>query len=234
MWPFSKQESIAGSGILQGYTDWHCHLLPGVDDGARTMEESLHVLSSYEQLGIREVWLTPHVMEDYPNTTEELKSRFRELQAAYSGPMTLHLASENMLDHLFEERLQTDDLLPLGPDGRYLLVETSYYNPPYGLHALLQKICKKGYIPVLAHPERYLYMERKDYEQLRQLNISFQLNLPSLVGAYGPDAKRKAEWLLKNNYYRFSGTDTHRLDTWEHIVQIRQMPKSSITEKLFQ
>ena len=130
MWPFRKQVSLKDSDIFRGFTDWHCHLLPGVDDGVQTMQESLQVLSLYEELGISEVWLTPHIMEDIPNRTEDLKERFMELNAAYQGNIILHLAAENMLDNLFEERLAKNDLLPLGNEGKHLLVETSYFNPP--------------------------------------------------------------------------------------------------------
>ena len=221
MWPFSKRYSIANSGILDKYTDWHCHLLPGVDDGVQTMEEALQILASYEQLKVKEVWLTPHIMEDIPNSTAMLRTRYAELKSAYKGPIILRLASENMLDNLFEERLAQGDLLPLGKEGKHLLVETSYFNPPYGFHNILLRIKSKGYVPVLAHPERYVYMEPKDYEQLKRLNVAFQLNLPSLVEAYGTDAKRKSKWLLKKMYYQFTGTDTHKLSAWEHFTRLK-------------
>ena len=221
MWPFNKKHSIASSGILERFTDWHCHLLPGVDDGVQTMEESLQILASYEQFRVNEVWLTPHIMEDIPNSTTMLRTRYAELKAAYKGPIILHLASENMLDSLFEQRLQHGDLLPLGKEGKHLLVETSYFNPPYGLHNILLRIKSKGYVPVLAHPERYVYMGQEDYEQLKRLNVAFQLNLPSLVEAYGTDAKRKSKWLLKKMYYQFTGTDTHKLSAWEHFTGLK-------------
>lgn len=76
MWPFRKRIILADSGIFQGFTDWHCHLLPGVDDGVQTVEETQRILSLYEELGVKEVWLTPHIMEDMPNTTASLKARF--------------------------------------------------------------------------------------------------------------------------------------------------------------
>lgn len=232
MWPFNKKYSIADSGILEGSTDWHCHLLPGVDDGVQSMEEALQILASYEQFGVKEVWLTPHIMEDIPNSTAMLRTRYEELKSAYKGPIILRLASENMLDSLFEERLAQGDLLPLGKEGKHLLVETSYFNPPYGLNNILLRIKSKGYFPILAHPERYVYMDKKDYEDLKRLNIAFQLNLPSLVGAYGADAKRKAKWLLENRYYQYSGTDTHRLAVWEAIAHKKQIPKDLL--KMFQ
>lgn len=192
------------------------------------MEESLQILSSYEHHGIKEVWLTPHIMEDIPNSTAQLRTRYSELKTAYSGPIILHLASENMLDNLFEERLQQGDLLPIGDDGRQLLVETSYFNPPYGLHDILKRIKSAGYFPVLAHPERYIYMGTKDYQQLKQLEVAFQLNLPSLAGAYGTEAKRKARWLLEKGYYQYIGTDTHRSSSWEVIVQKQEIQKDAV------
>ena len=192
------------------------------------MEESLKILSSYEHHGIKEVWLTPHIMEDIPNSTAQLRTRYSELKTAYSGPIILHLASENMLDNLFEERLQQGDLLPIGDDGRQLLVETSYFNAPYGLHDILKRIKSKGYFPVLAHPERYIYMGTKDYQQLKQLGVAFQLNLPSLAGAYGTEAQRKARWLLEKGYYQYIGTDTHRQSSWEVIVQKQEIQKDAV------
>lgn len=226
MWPFRKRTSLAASGIFQGFTDWHCHLLPGVDDGVQTMEGTLQILSLYEELGIKEVWLTPHIMEDMPNTTTFLKARFGELKAVYNGNIALHLASENMLDSIFEERLKKNDLLPLGKDGKHLLVETSYFNPPMGLNNILLRIKSKGYIPVLAHPERYNYMDEGNYRQLKEMNVKFQLNLFSLVGAYGTEVRKKAEWLLKNGFYDLTGSDTHRLAVLESTIYKQKVPQT--------
>ena len=93
---------------------------------------------------------------------------------------------------------------------RYLLVETSYFNSPMNLHALLDDIRKHGYYPLLAHPERYEYMSMADYHDLKSASIAFQLNLPSLTGAYGHHVQKKAEKLLKQGYYDLYGSDTHR------------------------
>ena len=232
MWPFNKKYSIASSGILERFTDWHCHLLPGVDDGVQTMEESLQILSLYEELGISEVWLTPHIMEDMPNRTEDLKEQFAELNATYQGKIILHLAAEHMLDTLFEERLAKNDLLPLGKDGRHLLVETSYFNPPMGLNNILLRIKSKGYVPILAHPERYNYMGESDYWQLKEINVKFQLNLFSLVGAYGTGVKKKAEWLLKNGFYDLTGSDTHGLAVLESTIYKQKIPQT-VHEQVF-
>ena len=116
-----KRRNSAGTGTLNGFVDWHCHILPGVDDGLPTMEDALSVLAEYERRGIAQVWLTPHIMEDIPNTTAALRTRFAELTEAYKGGVQLHLAAENMLDALFEERLAARDLLPIGPSRNKLL-----------------------------------------------------------------------------------------------------------------
>jgi len=209
MWPFRKRLSLADSGVFQGLTDPHCHLLPGVDDGARTLGDSLGILSLYGELGIREAWLTPHVMEDYPNATGSLRSRFDELLASWSGEVKLHLASENMIDGLFAERFASRDLLPLGGEGRLLLVETSCIAPPMGLRDILGRVKSAGYVPVLAHPERYVYMDAGDYGELHGAGTLLQLNLPSLAGAYGQSARDKAHRLLARGLYSLCGTDTH-------------------------
>lgn len=219
MWPFKKRISLKDSGIFTGFTDWHCHILPGVDDGVQMMEESLEILRLYEELGIKSVWLTPHIMEDIPNTTTQLRERFAELQAFYNGTVKLHLAAENMLDALFEERLEKNDLLPLGENKDHLLVETSYFNPPMGLKNILLRIKAKGYYPVLAHPERYVYMDKTYYQELKEIGVKFQLNLFSSKGLYGKEIQKKSVLLQKNNMYDYIGTDLHQLDVIKRMLQ---------------
>jgi len=211
MWPFRKKYSLAGSGIFAGFTDWHSHILPEVDDGVRTMEEALDILARYEKLGVKTVWMTPHIMEDVPNTTAHLKARFAELKAAYSGTVDLHLAAEYMLDNLFRERLAAGDLLPLGEKADCLLVETSYCGPPVNLETMLQDIRSAGYHPVLAHPERYLYTVEGDYAKWRTDRVRFQVNLLSLTGFYGEEVKKRARKILARGWADRWGTDIHSL-----------------------
>ena len=211
-WPFRKRRTLAEAGFFRGFTDWHSHILPGVDDGVRTMSEALEILRRYEEMGVRSVWLTPHIMEDIPNETAFLRERFAELQRSYSGAVELHLAAENMLDALFEERLERNDLLPIGGRGDHLLVETSYFNPPMDLRGMLERIKAKGYYPLLAHPERYVYMSDRDYRSLKTAGVKFQLDLFSLGDIYGKRAKDKAHLMLRNDLYDIAGSDLHNVD----------------------
>ncbi len=185
------------------------------------MEEALQILAEYERLGVKEVWLTPHIMEDIPNTTEKLRDRFVELKAAYQGTVMLHLASENMLDNLFEERLEKNDLLPIGIEGKHLLVETSYFNPPMGLSNILLRIKAKGYYPILAHPERYMYMSETDYKRLNSMNVKFQLNQFSLLGLYGKDVQKRAKTLQKQGLYNYIGTDLHQINILRNALRFK-------------
>lgn len=231
MWPFRKRRSLIEAGFFRGFTDWHSHILPGVDDGVRTMREALAILRRYEELGVKSVWLTPHIMEDIPNETDFLRERFAELQRSYSGAVELHLAAENMLDTLFEERLAKNDLLPIGDRGDHLLVETSYFNPPMDLRGMLERIKAKGYYPLLAHPERYAYMSDRDYRNLKTAGVKFQMNIPSLAGLYGTTVKAKAETLLKNAMYDLEGSDTHSFegaDTCTKVLLTRKIEENII------
>lgn len=232
---FNQKKPSGSTCSLPDGIDYHCHILPGVDDGFQDPSKSLEQLRIYEASGIREVWFTPHIMEDVPNEPEELRRVFEDFKEKYlrdfaqrhpgsqaSGaegakpssatdaePLQLHLAAENMLDALFERRLKAGNLLPLAE--KYLLVETSIFAPPMNFRGLLERIRNKGYTPILAHPERYLYMKKEDYEALKAQGILFQRNLYSLHGQYGERVQKRCRQLLKWQMYDFVGTDLHRL-----------------------
>ncbi len=228
MWPFNSVSKLNKSGILTNFTDWHSHILPGVDDGVKEMEHSLAILKYYEDQGIQRLWLTPHIMEDCPNTPEALRKRFAELKENYQGPIELNLAAENMLDNLFEQRLEEGNLLPIGKAGKHLLVETSYVNAPYAMDDMIENIFAAGYTPILAHPERYTYMDEDDYRKYKERGLLFQMNMMSSVGAYGETARRKAEWLLKEGMINFLGSDLHRLDFFDHFINLAPKKKGTL------
>lgn len=235
MWPFSSKYSLQQSDFLKGWTDRHSHILPGVDDGIQTIEDSIAILSMYEQMGVKKVWLTPHIMEDCPNTPEKLKTRFEELKSAYKGNIELALSAENMMDGLFIKRLEQGILMPYGDNNNELLIETSYVQPPMRMESILRDMQKAGITPVLAHPERYLYMDAEKYENIKEMGVKFQLNITSLIGAYGNQVKERAEYLLNEGYYNYSGSDAHSYHAIQRAFEHKCLKKcivSAIRTKL--
>lgn len=232
-----KKTSLQDQTVMHGVTDYHSHILFGLDDGVKTEEESLKILELYEGLGVEKLWFTPHVMADVPNTTEDIKKRFNQMCTIYKesakkgenkGNIQLHLAAEYMLDSLFEERLDNKDILPLGENCMHLLVETSFYNPPYNFWNIIQKIKSQGYFPVIAHPERYLYMDKKDYARLKEMDVKFQMNLGSVSGLYGKESQKRAEMLIKNKWYDFVGSDTHSYSMIKAILYRKEVNIKSL------
>ena len=226
MWLLSNKISVRESGLLEGFRDCHCHLLPGVDDGVQKMEETMRILEEWKLCGVNEVWMTPHIMEDIPNKAEVLRDKMEGVTAFYTGDVKLNLAAEHMMDGPFLMRLEENDVMPIGRDRDRLLVETSYYTPPMNMSEVIEKVKARGYEPILAHPERYQYMDKDDYRRWKQRGVLLQLNVPSIVGAYGPEVQHKAEWLLKEDMYDYCGTDTHS------IGQVRMFLNSEISKKI--
>ena len=225
---FQRHRSILDAGLLKGAIDNHSHILYGLDDGVKTQEDSLHILHWLEEQSVSEVWLTPHVMVDVPNTTEAIRARFEELKSVYFGELKLHLAAEYMIDTLFEERLTRKDLLEHGED--VVLVETSSIAPPINLWVVLEKMLKSGYRPLIAHPERYRYMDRDDYRELHNMGCLLQMNLPSIVGFYGESARQRAQYLLDKGWYRMVGSDCHRFKAIKAQYSAMELKKDTIAK----
>ena len=226
---FNRRTSVLDSGLLKGAVDQHSHILYGLDDGVKTQEDSLAILRWLEEQGVSEVWFTPHVMEDVPNTTEEIRARFEQLKAVYSGELKLNLAAEYMIDTVFEDRLEQRDLLEHGPET--VLVETSAIAPPMNLWNVLDQILKAGYRPLVAHPERYRYMDQGDYRELHNMGCFLQLNLPSIVGFYGESVRQRAQYLLDKGWYRMVGSDCHRFRAIQAQYGAKELKKETV-EKL--
>ena len=225
---FNRRTSILESGLLKNAVDQHSHILYGLDDGVKTLEDSLAILRFLEEQGVSEVWFTPHVMEDVPNTTEGIRARFDELRTVYAGGLQLHLAAEYMIDTLFEVRLARRDLLEHGED--VVLVETSAIAPPINLWSVLDQMLKSGYRPLIAHPERYRYMDRDDYQELRNMGCILQLNLPSIVGFYGETVRQRAEYLLDKGWYRMVGSDCHRFKAIQTQYSAKELKKDTVAK----
>ncbi len=212
---FLNNISLVESGFFKGFTDYHSHILPSVDDGVKGIDEALRVLDEYESMGVIRVIFTPHIMEAFTdNSAATLISKFENFRLNYNGDIELSLAAEYMLDFAFETHLADSKVLTLWDN--YLLVETSYLLPPTNLMDIIKRIKSKGYFVVLAHPERYGYMSNSDYAELKSEGVLFQLNLLSLSGYYGKYVNKKAKYLLKNEMYDLIGSDLHN---WESYIQ---------------
>lgn len=195
--------------------DIHSHLLPGIDDGVETMEESLSILEEMQGLGYRKVITTPHIMADFfPNSPQIINEKLKEVQeeARKAGlSIQIEAAAEYYMDELFIEKLEGKEPLMTFGRGRYLLFETSFINEPAFLRDGIFKISSLGLVPVLAHPERYSYIHN-NYNILGELmerGVLFQLNINAISGYYSKPAKKVAQLLIDNNLVSFMGSDCH-------------------------
>jgi tyrosine-protein phosphatase YwqE len=221
----------------------HSHLLPGLDDGAETVEHSLGLLRALRAMGYRKLIMTPHIMGDfYKNTPEGIRAALQLLREAAEeaglGDVELDCAAEYYLDEFLGRKLADGtEMLTFGGEKRYLLFETSYMNEPLNLYETIFDMQARGYRPVLAHPERYTYLYGRlgEIEKMRRdYDVLLQVNLNSLAGYYSPAAKRVAEELIDAGLVDFVGTDTHHLrhtDTLlnrtliqPHLEKLLQLP----------
>lgn len=200
--------------VPKGYVDIHSHILPGIDDGAKTIYQSAFIVESFKNMGIKKMIATPHVIQDvWKNTTEIINSKLVEVRETLDGldikGIKVHASAEYMMDDMFYKRLKKKDILPLY--DKFILVEMSTYGPPINLKEIVFEIRLAGFIPILAHPERYTFYnnEISKFEELKTLGFMFQLNLLSLSGYYGDTIKSFALKLLRLGYYDFSGSDVH-------------------------
>ncbi len=203
--------------------DIHSHLLPGIDDGSKEMSESLEIIEKFLELGYEKLIITPHVMEDsYNNSTDIILEKYEKLKKAVNESgmnIKLEVSAEYYVDEEFLKRLENNDLLPIA--GKYILFETSYYEKPLNLEFVIFQIQSKGYIPILAHPERYRYIEdMKYYDLLKEKGVLFQCNINSFGGFYGKTSLKKAKYLAKNNMIDFLGSDCHSMKYIEALEKV--------------
>jgi len=228
---FRKKEYLIDH--LEGITDIHNHILPGIDDGAATVEGSLELLEKFKNLGITKFICTPHIMNDfYPNNPKiiaealsKLKSRIVLNDSLKNTEITF--AAEYMIDQSFLDLMQAEKLLTL--KDNMVLVEMSYFQAPINLNEILFNLQTSGYKPVLAHPERYAFYHAKDlskYEELKNRGCLFQLNTLSLTSHYGSNIQKIAYKLLENGMIDFIGSDTHRLQHLEKLSNISILKKN--------
>ncbi len=202
--------------------DLHSHLLPGIDDGSKSMDHSLGMLRKFQELGYRKVITTPHVMNGvYNNTTAGIITKRDELRdAAKAIGLTIEIeaSAEYYFDETLFERVKSGDLLPFHTNC--ILFECSFRNEPTQLEDLVFDLISSGYQPIIAHFERYIYFHdsTKMAHRLRELGVWIQLNNNSLTGHYGPEVKKQALLLIKEGLVDIAGTDCHRIEHL-HILE---------------
>lgn len=219
MFNFFKSKTTIAEIIAPGFIDIHSHILPGIDDGAKNTSDSVQLLSEFQQLGFSKVIGTPHTYKGvHDNTNASIKSSFDILNEQDLPNVDIGYASEYMLDFSLFERIENKSLLTL--KDNFVLVEMSYVSKPTHLFDLIFKLKVNGYIPVMAHPERYrfLFDDFNQYKILQDRGCLFQLNLLSITGYYGYDVLKIADKLLKNNLISFVGSDVHHQ---RHIACIK-------------
>jgi len=210
--------------------DMHSHILPGIDDGAKTLSDSLILAQRFKSLGFRKLVATPHIMADYfrntPATVHKALDVLREGLLQNNIDLEVDAAAEYYLDETFENKIQKKEVLTFGKN--FLLFELSYINAPHNLFEVIKKIQDAGYQPVLAHPERYPYYYNsiESHQQIRETGCFLQLNTISLTGYYGKNSKQTAEELIDNYCVDFLGTDMH------HVRHADALKESLSSERL--
>ena len=220
---FNSKKFLASK--LGEFTDIHNHILPGIDDGAKTPEDSLQLLTHFKELGITDLICTPHTISDYyPNNPQTILDAKHTLEAFLveknQNDFKIRASSEYMMDSSFADLIDSKNILPL--KDNYVLVEMSYLQPPINLREILFRLGNAGFIPVLAHPERYaFYHKTMDvYTELGAI-CKFQLNALSISGYYGPGIEKVALQLLNEGKYEFLGTDTHHMRHIEGLKKVK-------------
>lgn len=232
----SKEEEPPSS--LTDYSkmvvDFHNHVLPGIDDGAKIIDDSIAMLRNFQELGLKKVIASPHSMADgYINSNEKILQLRDELrQVAQQNNITIDVdaAAEYYMDELFMQKLEKKDLLTVGKN--YVLMELSYLSKPNNTSSVIYKLQTSGYNLILAHPERYPYYYEESFEQYKNLKnrgVFFQINIGSLAGKYGGGAKYTAERMIDEGMVEFISSDLHNIGQFETL---RECLKSKHLEKL--
>lgn len=208
-------------------TDMHSHLVPGIDDGATDLDNSLELVRQLRLLGFKRMITTPHIRPEYfPNTPETILTAFQQLRDAVQEKgieVELSVAAEYFVDYEFMDYLKSEKLLTFS--GNRVLIETSTIAAPPNFQEIIFQLRLEGYQPVLAHPERYLHMDLKTFMKLKELGCEFQVNLLSLIGHYGSKVKKHAELLTQNGLVTYFGTDCHNLHHTQVLTEIAGNPK---------
>jgi tyrosine-protein phosphatase YwqE len=226
MFSIFKKKNTANVDLSILSTDMHSHQLPGIDDGADNTSVSLELIKGLQDLGYKKFITTPHIMWDvYKNTSNTINGALQKVQKALNenqAEASINYAAEYLLDDYFDRLLLNNEPL-LTIKNNWVLVEFSFVMAPLNLKEKFFNMQIKGYQPVLAHPERYLYFvsDKSWFDELKNLGCYFQLNILSLTGYYGKVPNELAQYLIKKKYIDLIGTDLHH---YRHLDVLRSSP----------
>lgn len=210
--------------------DMHSHLVPGVDDGAKDIDNSIELIKGLKELGFNHLITTPHTLQDiHPNTKDTLQTGHAKLDGKLPEGMTCNLSSEYYLDEQFLAQVEAGALMPM--PGNRLLIEFSQISRPHDLEEQIFDLGIKGYQVVLAHPERYLFFHKQFeyFKRLKEMGVEFQVNAMSLTPHYGERINVIAQKLIDKDYIDFIGTDIHHT---KHLDVLKKVPGTKHYEKL--
>ncbi|MCT4559964.1 MAG: histidinol phosphatase [Crocinitomicaceae bacterium] len=201
------------------HTDMHSHLIPGIDDGSKDMDDTLRMIEKFMEMGYKRIITTPHIKTgSFDNTSEIIKKGEEDVKnelAKRNIDLDFQAAAEYFFDYTFLEKVEKGDLLTFGQN--HILVEYAFGQPPMGAEDMFFQLQMKGYNPILAHFERYVYYHGSvaKAEELRNRNIKIQMNIGSVIGHYGPLVQKQAEKMLKAGVVDYLASDCHRM---EHLT----------------
>lgn len=229
MFNLYRKAPILANLIPEGFVDIHSHILPGIDDGAKNVKISYELILQMKEIGFSKIIGTPHTYSGlYDNTNESIKGSFDLLKKNLKEDIKIDFASEYMIDGSLFKRIEEKSLLTL--KDNYVLVEMSFISAPNDLYNIIFELQLSGYVPILAHPERYsfLFNDFKEYFKLKTSGCKFQINLLSTTGYYGKDVVKITDRLLKNSMINFVGSDIH---SQKHINHMKEKVKILEIEK---
>lgn len=197
------------------YIDIHSHLLFDIDDGSKTIEESIKILKQYEEMNFKDIVLTPHYIENsiyIHNNKLKIKKieKLKEEIIKNNININIHTGNEVYITNNILKLLKKKEISCLN-DSKYILIELPMNNEINNLDTIIFELLSNDIIPIIAHPERYTYIQKniKIAEYLVNKGALLQINYGSIIGIYGNSAKKTVKKLLKNDLVTLIGTDIH-------------------------
>lgn len=232
---FSKKEVLLPINLSVLKTDMHSHLIPGIDDGSQSMDETIAMIAKFKELGYKKIITTPHIMSDFYRNTPEIilggLAEVREELKRINLDIEIEAAAEYYFDETLFHTLESDSFLTFNKN--HVLIEFSFSAEPQGHEKLFYDMRIKGYKPVIAHFERYIYFHGsiEKAQEWREKGMLIQMNINSIFGHYGPGVKKQGEKLIDSGQIDFIATDCHRID---HLNLLEQNLSNKYLRKVIE